>query len=330
MKKITSLILTLVMVLGLCLAVSSCESTDTTTVRVGYMAGPTGMGMAKLIHDSKEEGAQFVFNKYADTTSANTDLMTGVIDIACLPTNEAAKYYNSENADMQVLAINCLNSLCLLTNDAVQISSIQDLNGKTIYTCKNGTPRIILQKLLEAYGISANISYVIGEGDTAITINTPQDIPPVIVGNKADIVLAPEPIVSNALSKPVAKHKVTLDLGALWNEKFESPIAMGCIVVSKNFAKEHPGAIKAFLEDYKASIEFIANESNLDLSATYVVDAGIMAEAKVAKSAIKNLGTAISYIDGGEMKTILTDVYNIFGLPVIGGKLPDDSFYYEK
>ena len=101
-------------------------------------------------------------------------------------------------------------------------------------------------------------------------------------------------------------------------------------MVSKNFAKEHPGSIKAFLEDYKASIEFIANESNLDLTATYVVDAGIMAEANVAKSAIKNLGTAISYIDGSEMKTILTDVYNIFGLPVIGGKLPDDSFYYEK
>lgn len=329
MKKITALLLSLLTLATLVFSFSSCGKDDT-KIRIGYMAGPTGIGMAKLINDNKDNSEKYEFTKYADTTTANTDLMTGNLDIACLPTNEAAKYYSTENNNMQVLAINCLNSLCLLTNDNVTLNSIDDLQGKTIYTCKNGTPKIILQKLLQAYGISATISYQIGEGDTALTLTTPQDLAPVIVANKADIVLAPEPIVSNALAKPTAKHKVSLDIGALWEAKFDSSIAMGCIVVSKTFAAEHPKALEKFLKDYKASINYMADASNADTAACYVVDAGIMGDAAVAKSALANLGSAIAYVDGAEMKDVLVKIYNVFGLPVIGGKMPDDEFYYAK
>ena len=329
MKKLIALILCITTLLALCLSLASCKKDDT-QIRVGYMAGPTGIGMAKLINDNKDSAEKYEFTKYADTTSANTDLMTGKLDIACLPTNEAAKFYNTVNSDMQVLAINCLNSLCLLTNDSVEINSIEDLNGKEIVTCQNGTPRIILQKLLEAYGISATISYQVGEGDAAVTIKTPQDIAPIVVQNKADVILAPEPIVSNALSKPSAKHKVTLDLSALWAEKFDSPIAMGCIVVSKSFAEEHPKVVASFLKEYEKSIKYMASSENVDTAASYVVDAGIMGDEAVSKSALNNLGSAIAYLDGEEMKETLISIYEIFGLGVVGGKLPDDNFYYAK
>ena len=331
MKKIISLLLALALAVCGTLCLFACEpQKDDAEIRVGYMAGPTGIGMAKLIHDADTDEANYSFTKYADTTSANTDLMTGHLDIACLPTNEAAKYYNQANSDMQVLAINCLNSLYILTNDSVEINSIEDLEGKTVYTCKNGTPRIILEKLLAECGVNATVSYQIGEGDTALTINTPQDIPPVIIANKADIILAPEPIVSNALSKPAAVHEVALDLGKSWDEAFDTPIAMGCIVVSKAFAEAHPLAIKDFLAAYEASINYIALDENLDSAAEYVVETGIMAEVAAAKTAITNLGDAITYIDGADMKAALVGIYNVFGLNVIGGKLPDDGFYYEK
>ena len=50
-----------------------------------------------------------------------------------------------------------------------------------------------------------------------------------------------------------------------------------------------------------------------------------MAAAPAAKMALKNLGGAISYIDGADMKNALGAFYN-----AIGVKLPDDDFYYEK
>ena len=330
MKKIIALLLILTSLCALVFSLGSCAPTDETEIRIGYMAGPTGIGMAKLIHDTKDTDSNLTFKKYADTTSANNDLMNGNLDIACLPTNEAAKYFNSVNSDMQVLAINCLNSLSLLSNGQNSVDSIEDLNGKTIYTCKNGTPKLILAKLLEAYNIDATISHQIGEGDTALTLNTPQDLPPVIVGNKADLIFAPEPMVSNALSKPVAKHEVVLDISGLWNEKFDTPIAMGCIVVSKSFAKEHPVAIENFLKEYKASIDYMADKENNETAAEYVLEATIMTELAPAKSALLNLGSAISFVEGAEMKSTLVEIYKIFGMNVIGGKLPEDSFYYAK
>lgn len=332
MKKLTSLLLITLTVLTMLPGLASCKVEDDAQIKIGYMAGPTGIGMAKIIDDygGEEATEQYDFIKYADTNSANTDLMNGQLDIACLPTNEAAKFYNTVNPDLVVLAINCLNSLCLLTNDNVTVNSISDLEGKTIYTCKNGTPRIILTKLLEAYGINANVVFELGEGDTATTITTPQDLAPVIVANKADIVLAPEPIVSNALSKPTAKHKVAFDLGEAWDAKFDTPIAMGCIAVRREFLEEHPVAIEAFLERYEDSIEYMSDPTNIDRAAELVIKAGIMADLEPAKSALRNLGDAIEYIDGDDMKETLVNIYNVFGLNVIGGKLPDNNFYYEE
>ena len=49
-----------------------------------------------------------------------------------------------------------------------------------------------------------------------------------------------------------------------------------------------------------------------------------------AKKAIGNLGSAIAYLDGSEMKTALIAFYNAIGTTVIGGKLPDEEFYYSK
>ncbi len=329
MKKIISALLLLVTVFSL---LASCKKNDDTQIRVAYMAGPTGMGMAKLISDNggADANEQYAFKKYAKTSEVIADLKSKKIDMACLPTNEAAKFYNEGvYSDMQVIAINCLNSLCLLTKDSAGINSLNDLNGKVIYTCKQGTPRIILQKLLEAYDVNATIVYEYTRDDETVeTLTTPQDLPKFIRTNTvADVILAPEPIVSNALNG-IDKYKVTLDLGELWEEKFDSDIAMGCLVARKEFIEEHPIAVENFLEAYEDSIDYMSDGKNLDAAAELVVEAGIMDNLAPAKSALRNLSEALEYEDGDDMKETLVNIYKVFGNNVIGGKLPSDSFYY--
>ena len=51
---------------------------------------------------------------------------------------------------------------------------------------------------------------------------------------------------------------------------------------------------------------------------------------QIAKKSIKNLGGAIAYSDGAKMKQTLVSFYNAIGLNLVGGKLPEDDFYYEK
>lgn len=325
MKKLIALLLLLTLST---LLLVSCKPqtnpTDDTQIKIGYLAGPTGIGMAKMINDHGESD-KYAFNKYTAPDKAIADLNAGNIDVACVSTEIAAKFYNN-GSNLQVLAINCLNSVCLLTNDNVSLSSINDLDGKTIYTCMQGTPKLILKALLDAYGINATIEHTIGED----TINSPDQIAPVIVKNKADIILAPIHVAENAMANPNAKHKVALDINALWEAKFDTPIAMGCIVARKDFVDAHPAVIEAFLTEYKSSMEYMANIENVNTAAEYIINSTILPNLEPAKKALVQLSEGLKYIDGDEMKTTLVNTYNIFGLTLIGGKLPDENFYYEK
>lgn len=328
MKKLIAALLLLTLAMT---ALFACTPTDDTQIKVGFLAGPTGIGMAKMINDygGVDATEQYDFIKYTAPDKAITDLSNCIINIACVSTEAAAKFFN-DGKDLQVLALNCLNSLCLLTNDNVTVDSLSDLEGKTIYTCLQGTPKLILQALLDAYGINATIAHTIGEGEDAININSPDQIAPVLLKNKADIVFAPVHIAYNVMAKPTAKHKIVLDIDALWNEKFDTPIAMGCIVANKSFIEEHPVALANFLKEYKASIEYMSNKQNNETAANYIVNSTILPELEPAKSALLELSDGIKYIDGDEMKNILTNIYQVYGTGTIGGKLPSDDFYYEK
>ena len=326
MKK---LIAALILLVTLTTVLVGCTPKDDTQIKVGFLAGPTGIGMAKMINDhgGVEAGGQYNFIKYTAPDKAMTDLKAGNIDIACVSTEIAAKFYN-DGADIEVLNINCLNSICLLTNDNVTINSIYDLEGKTIYTSIQGTPKLILKALLNAYGVNATISHEVGEGDDVATINSPDQIAPLIVKNQVDIILAPIHLACNALAKPSAKHKITLDIDALWNEKFDTPIAMGCLVVRRSFIEEHPVAIENFLREYGESVNFMSNTNNIDSAAEYVVDSTILPELEPAKKALVMLAPGIKLIGGDLMKDTLINIYNVYGLDTIGGKQPDDNFYH--
>ena len=329
MKKIISLLLVSVFCLGMLVSCFVDTTEKAEKIRIGYMAGPTGMGMAKLIHDNPQTGenVKYEFTKYADTKAAKADLAAGNIDLICLPTNEAADYSNQAISDIQVLAINCLNSLYILSDINTTISSLSDLNGKTIYTCKNGTPRIILEKVLEMNNINATVSYEFNGN----IINTPADIGTLVVSGDLPIALMPEPIVTSSLlsinknGDTSISYSIDLNLEDLWSAGgVVTPITMGCIVGSTEFIKNNGDLINTFLIEYKASIEFIGNSENRDLAADYVVESGVMAAKPAATKALANLGSSISYIDGEEMKTALIKFYAIIGISA-----PKAEFYYD-
>ena len=338
MKKLIALILTLAL---LTLSFAACnkeknDTTDDTVIRIAYMNGPTGMGMAKLISDNGgvEGNEKYEFIKYSDASLATSDLKEGKVDMACIPTNTAATLYNKTES-IQVLALNCLNSLFVMTKTGVSIEDFSDLDGKTIYTISNGTPAAILKYLLAESDVEATVRTSVGEGENEKELTSPNDLAAQLIAGNIDIALVPEPVATAAPIKIASQNKdftytVAIDLTDAWAEISESPVAMGCIVANKNFVNEHKGLVDSFLAEYKSSIEYVANSANLDVAAALVVDAGVLDALPAAKKSLTNLGGAIAYSDGAKMKSTLVDFYNAIGLNLIGGKLPDDEFYYAK
>ena len=338
MKKLLALILTAALLIA---ALASCslfqkEEEDDTVIRIAYMNGPTGMGMAKLIHDNGgvEGNEKYQFVKYSDASLATSDLKEGKVDMACIPTNTAATLYNKTDS-ISVLALNCLNSLYIMTKSGVEIEEFSDLEEKTIYTISNGTPAAILKYLLEESDVNATVRTSVGEGEDEKDITSPNDLASMLISGKIDIALVPEPVATAAPLKIASQNKdytytVAIDLTDAWSEVSNSPVAMGCIVANKTFVAEHKSAVDAFLAEYESSINYIASPAERDTAAQYVVDAGVLDALPAAKKSLANLGDAISYVDGAEMKATLVAFYNAIGLNLVGGKLPDDDFYYEK
>lgn len=324
MKKIIATLLLLTTAL---FAFGSCqpEENEQTKIRIGYMSGPTGMGMAKLIHDNGGTAGnnKYEFKSYTDSALAKADLTKGDIDIICIPTNEALAYYNAADKNVRVLAVNCLNSLYVITNEETAPASLADLEGKTIYTCKNGTPKIILDYIINALELNITVSTNINGTD----MNKPADVSAQVIAGTLPYAVIPEPIITSSMLQNNS-YKVAIDLADEWAKipaLTNTPVAMGCVVSTKDFIENNKASLDAFLAEYKSSIEFVSNKENLETAANYVAEAGIMAKAAPAKKALANLGDAIAYIDGAEMKTTLNAFYKAIGMPN-----PVDEFYYAK
>lgn len=321
MKKLIAILM--VVAVAMTALVSCGKEKDDTKIRIGYMAGPTGMGMAKLIHDNGGEAGneKYSFTKYADTESAKRDLTKGVVDVICLPTNEAATYYMATDDNNIVLAINTLNTLYLLSDGNSEITSLAQLEGKTIYTCSNGTPNEILEKLLATAKINATVSTSYDGKE----IKTPAELGALIIKGDLPLAVVPEPIVTSATAQNNT-YSIDLDIGESWKTVCKTEITMGCLYANRTFVQKHPDVINSFLDEYKASVEFITNTENLETAAEYVVETGIMAAAGPAKKALKNLGSSITFIEGADMKSMLQSFYKAVGINSPTG----NNFYYAR
>ena len=319
MKKI----LALLMLIALSISLVSCEilgniigndnDTDNSKINIGVMSGPTGMGMAKLMNDHGNESTEYGFEIYSDPSIGTTDLISGKLDMLCLPTNAAANL--SAKQDVSVIAINCLGSLYLVSNEANPIDSVADLNGKKIYTSvATSTTKPIIDYILSKNGVTAEIE-IAKDHDALVAM---------LAKGEAEIAVLPEPKVTAALMQN-KNYSVELNLSDEWNKVSSTPLTMGCIVVRNDFLNAHKSVVDKFLNDYKTSIEYIGAAENKATAAEMIVNAGVLPKLPIATGALTNLYGSIVYQDGAEMKNSLKEFYTAIGL-----NQPDDSFYYEK
>lgn len=293
-------------------------------VNVMVLNGTTGFGMAKLISDNKNGTASLPYTITVETDASNitASLVSGACDIAALPTNAAANVALKTNGGVKVIAINTLGVLYVMNNtEKVSVFSFEDLRGKTVY-CPAQNPTFLFKAICEANGLKVGEDITIDN-----TYAQPADLRTALASGLVDIAVLPEPMVTIAKSANAALA-ASLDLTAEWEKHYPANSLMqGCVVVRTEFANQYPEAVQAFLNEYKASIDFV-NANPADASGM-IVEAGIFAQAPVAAKAIPN--SNICYIDGAEMKAGLQKFYEILYAVApasIGGQLPADDFYY--
>jgi len=303
---------------------SSAVSSDTakTTIRIGGLKGPTSMGMVKLMEDAEKGLTE---NDYEFTVEATADMITpklikGELDMVAVPANLASVLYNKNDGKFQVLALNTLGVIYIVEKNA-DVSSLSDLKGKTVYaTGKGSTPEYNLRYLLSQAGV---------DPDKDLTIewkSEPNEVVALLKNADSGVAMLPQPYVTVAKSQ-VEGLNTAINLNEEWNKLNNgSMMVTGVMIVRKDFAEANKDAINAFLNEYKASTEYI--NANAEEASAWV-EKRIGVKAAVAKQAIPYCN--ITFISGTEMKTALNGYLKVLfdqKAESVGGKLPGDDFYY--
>lgn len=323
-KKIVSLILSLVLSCAALLSCSGGEEKEAPAIKTYALKGPTGMGMAKLMEENENGESD---NKYEFTLASSPDEVTAEIikgnyDIAALPTNLAAVLYNKTEGKIRVAAVNTLGVLYILENGD-SIHTLSDLNGKELYaTGQASTPEYILNYVLGANDIDCTVTYLADHSELAAQM----------ISGDVSMGMLPVPNATTVLAQSEAR--VAIDLTEEWTKAAESKgesgaLYQGCIIINPDFIAEYPEAVDTFLAEYADSVKYV-NE-NADDASVIIEKYGIIPKAAIAKKAIPDAN--IVCITGEEMKNGLSGFYSVLfdsDPKSVGGALPTDDIYYIK
>ena len=255
MKKITSLLLALLVVLSLaaCTVQPRQEDYQSVNVRLGGLKGPTSMGMAKLLDDAENglTANTYAFTMAASASELTPQLIKGELDILAVPANVGAILYNQTQGQVELIAASTLGVLYIVEKGGQTVTDVKSLAGKTLYaTGKGATPEYALTYLLAQNGLT------LGRDVTVEWKSEPSEIVALMAQEEHAIAMLPQPFVTVAQGK-LEGLQVSLDLSAQWDKLgVDSRLVTAGLLVRKAFADEHPEAVAKFLEEYAASTDY--------------------------------------------------------------------------
>lgn len=298
-------------------------SKSAAAIRLGGLKGATSIGMVKLLDDAEKGNTA---NTYDFTMAGSADeltplLLKGDLDVLAAPVNLGSVLYNKSQGAVQMAAINTLGIIYIVEKGGEEVTDLESLKGMTVYaTGKGSTPEYALTFLLSQHGLT------IGEDVTVEWMSEPTEIVAKMSAQDHTVAMLPQPYVTVAGTQ-VEGLRVALDLTEEWNNLgVDSQFLTAGLIVRKAFVNEHPEEFKTFLEEYRASTEFV--NSNVE-EASELTEKYDIVKAPIAKKAIPECN--IVCITGDEMKTSVSGYLKVLydlNPKSVGENLPGDDFYY--
>ena len=301
MKKLLSMVLALMMLLGACAAVA--EEYD---VKVVAPAGAPALALATL---AVEDPDSYSFIA-ADTIAS--EFAKAEADFIIAPLNAGAKLFKAGKSTYKLAGVVCWGNLVIASQK--EGFKPEDINGATITLfAENTINASVARYALEANGIvPAYIEYLASAANTQTLLLTDPEA----------IVVTAEPAVTAAKIK---NEKVTsyslneLLLAATGIDGY----TQAALFVKAETVQNHADVVDAFIAKVAESCG--KNTTDVAAVAEAAVTLGILPNQKVAMSAIPNC--AIRFVSALEAREQVEATANI-DIAQFGGAVPADDFYY--
>jgi NitT/TauT family transport system substrate-binding protein len=296
--------------------VSSCDMTNNNKAKTKVLL-PDGITAVSLGGLFQQEDMEFSVVQGANLlTSA---LMQNEYDIIVAPITAGTKLYTMSKSNYRLSRIITTGANYLVSRSSDPIS-LESLNGKSIAAFgENNTPDLVLQEVLKKYNVSCSISYEASVND--VLSND-------FMMNKADYYLLTEPVLSKIeKTLKIAIQKVNLENEL--QEQFDFFPQAGIFVKGNELTN-------AFLQKFDQNyLDLISNPEAYVASLLALDSAKYPTFSKLGQEVLISAIQQAGLIDkkAYENKTVMSKYYqqiNEYNSSILGGKTPDELFYYQK
>ncbi len=251
------------------------------------------------------------------------------VDFIAMPTNVAANLYN-RGVKLQLLNVSTWGVLWMVSRDAT-LKTLADFKDKeVVMPFRADMPDIVFQLLAEKAGLDPKRDFKLRY------VGSPLDAMQLLVMRRADHALLAEPAVSMALRKtksfPVNVIAPELfrsvDLQREWGRLMQRPARIPQAgIAAMGRALGDPLLVERFQKAYAASLQWC--ESKPDECGAMVAKRVEMLTPEAVADSVRIDNTA--FVPAHEAKPELEFFFSQLHArqpALIGGKLPDDGFYY--
>jgi len=277
----------------------------------------------------KDLGFKVEFRLWKNPDELRALVLNSDVDFLAVPTNVAANLHN-KGVNIKLLNVSVWGILGMVTRDKT-LKTLKDFKGKEIVMpFRSDMPDIVFTQLAKKQGLDIKKDFKLNY------VASPIDAMQMLVMRRVDHALLAEPAISIALRKtksfPLKLVAPDLyrsaDLQKEWGEvyKVEAKIPQASIAVLGE-VKTKKELIQRFMKEYDKALDWY--KQNPVKASEIIVETLPMLEKD-------GLSDSISHVNLKSVKAIdaKDDLEFFFGVlkennpKLIGGKLPQDSFYY--
>lgn len=269
------------------------------------------------------------FRLWKNPDELRSMVIKGDVDFVAITTNAAAILKN-KGVDIELLNVSVWGVLGMISRDK-NLKTLKDYKGKKIaIPFRADMPDIVFKRLLKEQGLDPRKDYEL------VFVSSPIDAMQMLIMRRVDHALLAEPAISMALRKtksfPVSVIAPDLyrstDLQKEWGDVFKTkPKIPQAGVAAVGKMKNNEKVLKRFLQEYKKSIAWY--KANPKEASEVVVKSLPMLMPEAVSDSIEyvSLDSVDAYTAKPELEFFF-DILKKEDPKSIGGKLPDDSFYY--
>ncbi|MEK5416257.1 hypothetical protein BSK49_01220 [Paenibacillus odorifer] len=302
-------------------AAPSAGPAEILNITVGGPPSPPSLPILRLI-ESKAlgESVNIEFKTWESIDTLTALAKDNQVSFLALPLNNAVVMYN-KGMDLSLMNVNTWSVMSMITTDP-SIQSWADLKGKTLYVPMKSSPvDYITQTFLKHNGL---------EPGKDITLHYTQlaEGAQLLLSGKASTIVSIQPQIT-AIQMKNDQVRSIVDYKKEWQQvtKLNTDLPNAGLATKQSVIASQPELVARFQEEYQKALQWTLDNPK---EAAQLANKYFKLDAGVVEKAIPHM--ALDFASASESKEVLSTYYQTlmnYSKDSIGGKLPDEKFYYQ-